>query len=61
MRRSKGVKVNERIKEQPLAFAYEKKDEFDLGQREEFDCLITLIEDGTVDTFEELAKYGVER
>ena len=26
----------------------------------EFDCLVALIEDGTIDSFEELAKYGIE-
>ena len=49
-------------KEQLLALAYEKEDEvFGSSERDEFDCLIALIEDGTIDTFEELAKYGVEQ
>ena len=46
------------MKEQLLALAYEKEDEeFGSSERDEFDC---LIEDGTIDTFEELAKYGVK-
>jgi hypothetical protein len=50
------------IKEQLLALAYEQEDRvFDSSERDEFDCLIALIEDGTIDTFEELARYGVKR
>ena len=50
------------IREQLLDLAYEKEDEvFGSSERDEFDCLIALIEDGTIDTFEELAAYGVER
>ena len=50
------------MKEQLLALAYEKQDEvFTNSERDEFDCLIVLIEDGTINTFEELAEYGVER
>ena len=48
------------MKEQLLALAYEQQDEFGSSVGAEFDCLIALIEDGTIDTFEELAKYGVE-
>ena len=49
------------MKEQLLNLAYEKQDEvFGSSERDEFDCLIALIEDGTIDTFEELAKYGVK-
>jgi len=49
------------MKEQLLNLAYEKQDEvFGSSERDEFDCLISLIEDGTIDTFEELAKYGVK-
>ena len=49
------------MKEQLLALAYKKEDEvFGSYHRDEFDCLIALIEDGTIDTFEELSKYGVE-
>jgi hypothetical protein len=48
------------MKEQLLALAYKQQDEFGSSERDEFDCLIALIEDGTINTFEELAKYGVE-
>jgi hypothetical protein len=49
------------MKEQLLELLYEKQDEVFLNsERDEFDCLVALIEDGTIDTFEELAKYGVE-
>jgi hypothetical protein len=30
------------------------------SEPDEFDCLVGLIEDGTISTFEELAEYGVE-
>ena len=47
--------------EQLLALAYKQEDEvFGSSERDEFNCLIALIEDGTIDTFEKLAKYGVE-
>jgi len=49
------------MKEQLLALAYEQEDEFGSSERDEFDCLIALIEDGTISTFEELAKYGIEK
>ena len=50
------------MREQLLELAYAKQDEvFANSERDEFDCLIALIEDGTIDTFEELAKYGVEQ
>ena len=48
------------MKEQLLALAYKQEDGFGSSERDEFDCLIALIEDGTINTFEELAKYGVE-
>ena len=49
------------MKEQLLALAYKQEDEvFGSSERDEFDCLIALIEDGIIDTFEKLAKYGVE-
>ena len=44
--------MNELIK-----LLYTHRDEF---SAREFDCLVMLIEDGTINTFEELAKYGVE-
>lgn len=56
------IKQSGTMKEQLLALAYRKEDEvFGSSQRDEFDCLITLIWDGTINTFEELAKYGVEK
>ena len=48
------------MKQQLLDLAYKQEDEFGSSERDEFDCLIALIEDGTINTFEELAKYGVE-
>ena len=51
---------NETICEQLLKLAYEKQDEFTSSERDEFDCLIALIEDGTLNTFEKLAEHGVE-
>ena len=50
------------MREQLLELAYAKQDAvFASSERDEFDCLIALIEDGTIDTFEELALYGVEK
>ena len=48
------------MKEQLLALAYRKQELFSVAERDEFDCLIALIEDGYIDSFQELAKYGVE-
>ena len=48
------------MKEQLLNLAYENQGLFSIAERGEFDCLIALIEDGTINTFEELAKYGIE-
>lgn len=50
--------MNEQVKEQLLALAYEKRDEFD---NRDFECLVTCIESGVIDSFEELATYGVTR
>jgi hypothetical protein len=33
---------------------------FGQSQRREFDCLISLVNTGVIDTLEELAEYGVE-
>ncbi len=41
-----------------LNLLYTQRDEF---SAREFDCLVVLIEDGTISNFEELAKYGVEK
>ena len=45
-----------------LAYAqmYDYMSESGGGQRE-FDCLIFLIEEGTIDSFEELEKYGISK
>jgi hypothetical protein len=40
-------------------YKYEKDYVYEVGQRE-FDCLVELVEDGTVSTFEQLAEYGME-
>jgi hypothetical protein len=54
--------MNERIKEQLLNLLYKNQREIyaEPDGRDEFECLVGLIEDGTISTFEELAKYGVE-
>lgn len=50
------------MKSELLELLYEKQDEVFLNsERDEFDCLVGLIEDGYIKTFEELAEYGVER
>ncbi len=49
------------MKEQLLELLYKKQDEVFLNsERDEFDCLVALIEDGAISTFEALAEYGVE-
>ena len=51
------------MKEQLLDLLYKNQREI-YGSHphgyDEFYCLIALVEDGTISTFEELAKYGVE-
>jgi hypothetical protein len=50
------------LKQQLLDLAYDQQDEvYGASEQREFECLIALIEDGTINSFEELAKYGVER
>lgn len=52
------------LQEQLLDLLYSKKREvyaMSDEPQEEFDCLVALIEDGTIDTFEALAEYGVEQ
>jgi hypothetical protein len=54
--------MNEQIRKQLLDLAYKQQDEvYGSSQRREFDCLIALIEDGTISTFEALAEYGIEQ
>ena len=49
------------MKDQLLKYCYKNQMEYvyEVGQRE-FDCLIDLVEDGTVTTFEQLVEYGME-
>lgn len=49
------------MKEELLKYCYkhQKAYVYDNDQLE-FDCLVELIDSGTVTTFEELAKYGME-
>jgi len=50
------------LKEQLLDLAYKRQDDvFGSSERQEFECLIYLIEDGAITSFEELAEYGVEQ
>ena len=50
--------MNKSLKDQLLDLAYEHEDDF---KNREFECLIECIESGIIDSFEELAKYGVEK
>jgi len=49
------------MKKQLLEYCFKHKREYiyETGQRE-FDCLIELVESGTVTSFKELAYYGME-
>ena len=49
------------MKQELLEYCYRHQKEYvyDVGQRE-FDCLIVLVEDGDVTSYEELASYGLE-
>ncbi|MTV64638.1 hypothetical protein, partial [Streptococcus pneumoniae] len=52
------------MREQLLDLLYSKKREvyaMSDEPQEEFDCLVALIEDGTIDSFAELAEYGVTK
>ena len=50
------------LKEQLLNLLHSRKNEVYAmsGSPDEFDCLVGLIEDGTISSFAELAEYGVE-
>jgi hypothetical protein len=50
------------MKEQMLELLYKNRREIyaEINGRDEFECLVGLIEDGTISTFEALAEYGVE-
>jgi hypothetical protein len=55
--------MNKRIQKQLMGLLYEKKSEvyaMSDDPKDEFDCLVGLIEDGTIGSFAELAEYGVE-
>jgi predicted transcriptional regulator len=49
------------MKDELLNYCYEYEKEFvyETSQRE-FDCLIRLVENETISTFEQLAEYGME-
>ena len=49
------------MKDQLLSYCYKYQKEYvyEVGQRE-FDCLIALVEDGTIYTLEHLAEYGMD-
>lgn len=51
------------LKKQLLDLLYSKKSEvyaMSDDPKDEFECLVGLIEDGTIDSFAELAEYGVK-
>lgn len=49
------------MQQELLEYCYKYKREYvyDTGQRE-FDCLIYLVEDNSINTFEQLADYGMK-
>ena len=51
------------MKDELLELLYSKKSEVYAmsDDPDEFDCLVGLIEDGDIKTFEELAEYGVTK
>jgi hypothetical protein len=51
-----------KMKEQLLNLLYKNQREIyaEPDGRDEFECLVGLIEDGTIGSFKELAEYGVE-
>jgi hypothetical protein len=49
------------MRDQLLDLLYSKRSEVIAeSEPDEFDCLVGLIEDGTIGSFAELAEYGVE-
>ena len=55
------IKMNE-LQKQMLDLLYSKRSEVIAeSEPDEFDCLVGLIEDGTIGSFAELAEYGVEK
>jgi hypothetical protein len=50
------------MKEELLKLLYSQRSQVIAdSEPDEFDCLVGLVEDGTISTFEELAEYGVEK
>lgn len=52
------------LQKQLLDLLYSKKSEvyaMSDDPKDEFECLVGLIEDGTIGSFAELAEYGVEK
>jgi len=49
------------MKDELLKYCYSNEKEYiyEVGKRE-FDCLIALVEEGNITTFEQLAEYGME-
>jgi hypothetical protein len=49
------------MKKELLEYCYKNQKEYvyDTGQRE-FDCLISLVEEGNITTFEQLSEYGMD-
>ena len=49
------------MKKELLKYCYNNQKEYvyEVGQRE-FDCLIELVEQGNVTTFEQLSEYGMK-
>jgi hypothetical protein len=50
------------MRDQLLKLLYSKRREIlaEADDPDEFDCLVVLVEDGTIGSFEELAEWGVE-
>lgn len=51
------------LKDQLLAQLFNRKNEVYAmsNDPDEFDCLVGLIEDGTISSFDDLAAYGVKK
>lgn len=48
------------MRQRLLNLVFEQKEDYvsEVGQRE-FDCLVALVEDGTISTFKQLAEHGI--
>ena len=56
------------MKDELLKLCYQKENEYKAdmylcGENSEraFDCLIAIVEDGTISTFDELSSYGIDK